>query len=59
MTYMYRTTVVMTPEQVEFLKGLPGKQSEHIRRAIDKYIEEVKKLQFSPSPSHGTTKTGR
>ena len=53
---MYRTTVVMTQEQVDFLKTLPGKQSEHIRRAIDKYIDDVKKLQFSPSPSYGRTK---
>jgi hypothetical protein len=35
----------------EYLDSLPGSLSEHIRRAIDEYIEKMKSPRASISPS--------
>lgn len=42
----------MTEDQVTFLEGLDGlNTSEHIRRAVDEYIEKKKKEKYSVSES--------
>jgi hypothetical protein len=40
-------------DQKQFMEGLPGSASEHIRRAIDDYIDKTKKsrINVSKSPS--------
>ena len=52
--YMYKISLNLNEGQIEYLKTLPGKTSEHIRRAIDKYIEDIKRLQVSTSASNGS-----
>lgn len=42
--YLYQT-------QVDFLKKLSGSISEHIRRALDEYIEDIEKQRVSASQS--------
>ena len=42
----------MTEDQIDFLEGLDGlNTSEHIRRAVDEYIEKKKAEQVSVSAS--------
>lgn len=43
--------------QVEFLSGLVGSISEHIRLAIDEYIVKKKELNVSVSPSKKNVKS--
>ena len=50
---MIRKDFWLTNDQFRFLRKLEGNVSEHIRRAIDKYINEVKKLDVSTSPTKG------
>ncbi len=38
---MRRVHVFLEETQIEFLKKLSGKASEHIRRALDEYIKEL------------------
>jgi len=50
---MHRVNFYLTDEQVNFLRGLKDiKVSEHIRRAIDQYIERLKNLESGKSPSN-------
>ena len=48
---MLRKDLYLTNEQVRFLRKLEGNVTEHIRRAIDAYIESKKLLKVSTSPS--------
>lgn len=48
---MKRTNVFLEEEQIEFLRKLPGKVSEHIRRALDEYIYRLKGTDTSTSRS--------
>jgi len=48
---MIRCDFMLTPEQYSFLEALEGTKSEHMRRAIDDYIEKVKGTSASGSPS--------
>ena len=48
---MIRKDIWLTNEQVRFLRKLEGNTTEHIRRAIDIYIESKKMLKVSTSPS--------
>lgn len=42
----------MTQEQIDFLEGLEGlNTSEHIRRAVDEYIEKKKGQSVSATPT--------
>ena len=47
---MIRCDFMLTPEQYAFLETLEGTKSEHMRRAIDDYIEKVKGTSASLSP---------
>jgi len=51
---MIRKDLWLTNDQVRFLRKLEGNMTEHIRRAIDEYIERMKDLQVSKSPSKTT-----
>ncbi len=50
---MIRKNFWLTNDQFRFLRKLEGNMSEHVRRAIDKYISELKieQLDVSKSPS--------
>lgn len=49
---LVRKNFYITPEQVEYLIGINKLTiSEHIRRAIDEYIERLKNLNVSASQS--------
>ena len=51
---MIRKNFWLSNDQVRFLRKLEGTMTEHIRRAIDEYIERMKDLQVSKSPSKTT-----
>lgn len=48
---MIRKDFFLTNNQYRTLRKLEGNVSEHIRRAIDKYITEIKKTNVSISPT--------
>jgi hypothetical protein len=48
---MIRKDFYLTNDQFRFLHKLEGNVSEHLRRAIDKYINDIRKLEVSQSPS--------
>ncbi|MCR4324173.1 MAG: hypothetical protein NUV69_00590 [Candidatus Curtissbacteria bacterium] len=48
---MVRTAHYLREDQLKSLKELPGNESEHIRRAIDKYIQDLKAKDVSASAS--------
>ena len=48
---MRRKDVYITDEQVIFLSELGGTISEHIRRAIDEYIQKIKNRDITTSMS--------
>jgi hypothetical protein len=48
---MVSKTLYFYKEQVEFFKNLPGKFSEHVRKAVDEYIDRKRKLNVSFSQS--------
>ena len=48
---MIRKNLWLTNDQVRFLRKLEGNTTEHIRRAIDIYIESKRELKVSQSPS--------
>ena len=48
---MKRIHIFLDEKQIDFLKELPGKASEHIRRALDEYIYKVRGLNVSASRS--------
>ena len=54
---MIRMNLLMDQDTVSFLKSLPGTVSEHIRRAIDEYIEKIKSQKISASQSKKGGKT--
>ena len=47
---MVRKHLLLTNEQDRFLGKLSGNASEHIRRAIDEYIERHKNMDATTSP---------
>lgn len=49
---MTRTAFYLTDKQLEALKKMDGNVSEHIRRAIDKYIEATCRPSYSPSDKY-------
>jgi len=51
---MLRKDLYLTNSQVRFLRKLEGNMTEHIRRAIDRYIDEIKMLKVAKSPSIST-----
>ena len=53
---MERVNFFLSPEKVSFLKSLPGTMTEHIRRAIDEYIDRLKGSEASASQSKGVAK---
>lgn len=47
---MIRKAFYLTGEQIRSLKLLPGNTSDHVRRAIDAYLEKkLPKITFSPT----------
>ena len=48
---MNRKDIYLTDEQVTFLEKLTGTVSEHVRRAIDHYINTIKGDKTSSSKS--------
>lgn len=48
---MERFEFLISSEQLKFLKGLPGTVAEHIRRAVDEYIQKVRGISASTSAS--------
>lgn len=48
---MIRLHCFIEDEQFLFLGHLKGKRSEHIRRAIDEYIQKLKSINASASQS--------
>ena len=48
---MILRNVRFEPEQISFLMNLPGKFSEHVRRAVDEYITRKKNSDVSVSMS--------
>lgn len=48
---MKRIHVFLEELQIEFLKKLPGKTSEHIRRSLDEYIRKLEGTNVSASAS--------
>lgn len=48
---MIRKDLFLTNDQFRFLRKLEGNVSEHIRRAIDAYIDSKRKLKVSFSKS--------
>ena len=48
---MIRKNFWLTNDQFRFLRKLEGNVSEHIRRAIDEYIEKKKQEQLKVSTS--------
>ena len=55
---MDRVDFNLGKDQRLFLENLPGTLSEHIRRAIDEYIERIKANNVSSSVSRGSDKHG-
>lgn len=53
---MIRKTYFLEQEQVDFLKSLPGTESEHLRQAINDY--KKKQENVSASQSKGGAKNG-
>jgi hypothetical protein len=53
---MVRRTFNFTEKQINFLKKLPGTISEHIRRALDEYIDRMmgQNASFSQSKKKGS-----
>lgn len=52
--HMIRKNVWFDKEQLDFISKLPGPESDHIRRALDDYIQKIKRQQIkgvSTSPS--------
>ena len=47
---MVRRHVVIPNEDDRFIRNLPGKASEHFRRAISDYIERQKNMDAVTSP---------
>lgn len=56
---MRRTNIYITDEQVVFLSELQGTIAEHIRRAIDEYIQKIKSQTISASSSKGGNTNGQ
>jgi hypothetical protein len=57
---MLRTNVYLTEEQVSYLTSLKTlRVSEHIRRAIDGYIQQLKSIKVSSSSSPRKVKNGK
>ncbi len=50
---MRRFNFFLDEERIDFLEKLPGTISEHIRRAIDEFIEREKTKGISASKSKG------
>lgn len=48
---LQRINIFLSNEQISFLKSLAGTISEHIRRALDEYIEKIKPLASRASAS--------
>jgi len=48
---MIRRNHYLREDQVDFLDHLLGTESEHIRKAIDDYIQKLKDLEISTSKS--------
>jgi hypothetical protein len=48
---MLRKQVYLHAEQLNFLESLPGSLAEHVRIAVDDYIEKKKNLNVSSSQS--------
>ena len=48
---MRRVDLYLSQEQVDFLKNLPGTISEHIRKAVDEYIDKLHVVSASASAS--------
>lgn len=48
---MIRKAFYIRKDQDQFLLALSGSEAEHVRRAIDQYIERVKRESVSVSPS--------
>lgn len=48
---MVRKHFYLTEEQEKFLKSLPGTMAEHLRKALDEYIEKKQNLNISASSS--------
>lgn len=48
---MRRFDFLIDEQQIEFLESLSGNVAEHLRRAIDDYIEKQKDLKVSASKS--------
>lgn len=48
---MKRINIYLSEEQLEILENYPGTVSEHIREAIDLWIEKKKNLKVTISPS--------
>ena len=57
---MVRKHFLLSNDQIRFLQHLPGTTTEHVRRALDDYIEKVKReqTQVSNSPSKDIKKGG-
>lgn len=52
---MVRKNFYITREQEKFLQDIPGNISEHIRRALDAYIEKLRsRADATTSPSKST-----
>lgn len=52
---MRKRNFFLTNAQDAFLRSLDGSVSEHIRRAVDEYIERKRNVPITISPSrHGT-----
>ena len=48
---MKRIHIFLEKTQLDFIKKLPGKSSEHIRRALDEYIYRLQGTDVSASRS--------
>jgi len=53
---MIRYNFFLTNDQFRFLRDLEGNVSEHIRRAIDKYINYIKSLKNTYARSKSNSK---
>lgn len=51
---MIRIHCWITDEQFVFLRSLKGKQSEYIRQALEKFMQEKRREFFSASASKGS-----
>jgi len=48
---MIRKNYLIRQDQIDFLSTLQGNDSEHIRRAIDEYIQRIRSRQSSATTS--------